>query len=313
MPDFTLTVAICTHNRPEDLAECLDALYAQDLSGIQLIVVDSASRKDAQQAIVRATVGRANLQLIRLESPGLSAARNAAVEASVAPWLAFLDDDAIAAPDWVMQAKRLTALASPVCAVIGGRVDPLYSSGAVPEIGRRWSQLLSLIQDEGEDESNSGRKAVCGANVIFRRSPVKRIGSFPGELGRIGNVLLSGEEKLVIERLCEAGCQILYSDLLCVRHKIPKERLKREWAARRAYWDGVTDQKIRRLMRRPVSILTVAKIVAAIPLLGVLAPSRSPAHEFFIRFWYNVGCIRELLFPVRLHSSLLASNAPKPI
>lgn len=296
VPGFTLTVAICTHNRPDDAAECLEALYAQDLSGIQVLVVDSASRHDAYRSLAQATANKTNLQLIRLETPGISKARNAALTAAAAPWLGYLDDDVVAASDWVAQAKRLIAIAPAACPVIGGRVDPLYPSGALPRIGPRWLQLLSMVQDQGEGESGKDAKVVCG-NAIFRCDALRGIGSFPEELGRVGNVLLSGEEKLVVESLCEAGQHVFYSDRLRVGHKVSLERLTRQWAAKRAYWDGVTDQKIRRLMRRPIGILDVAKIAAAIPGLALLAPVHTPAHEFFIRLWYDAGAIRELFFP----------------
>jgi glycosyltransferase involved in cell wall biosynthesis len=293
--DFTLTVAICTHNRPDDVAECLEALYAQDLSGIHLLVVDSASQEDAHRSITRVVANKANLRLIRLELPGLSVARNAAREAALAPWLAYLDDDVIPAPDWVAQARRLIAVAPTNCPVIGGRVDPLYPSGVVPQTGPRWNQLLSLVQDQGEGE-RAGCAKVSGANVIFRRDALLMIGSFPAQLGRVGDVLLSGEEKLVIERLCEVGWHVFYSDRLCVHHKISHARLTRQWATKRAYWDGVSDQKIRRFMRRPIGILDVAKIAGAIPVLGMLAPVPSPPHEFFIRLWYNMGLFGSFFF-----------------
>ena len=58
-------------------------------------------------------------------------------------------------------------------------------------------------------------------------------------------------------------------------------RLTRGRAAKRAYWDGVTDQKIRRLIRRPISIVAVARIAAAIPVLAALAPIHSRKYELF--------------------------------
>jgi glycosyltransferase involved in cell wall biosynthesis len=295
MPAITLTVAICTHNRPEDTIECLVSLYAQDLSGVQVVVVDSASRPDAHHSIVQTTAYKTNVQLIRLETPGTALARNAALAASADPWIAYLDDDVVVAADWVAQAKRLIAAAPRHCPIIAGRVDPLYPPRAVPRIGPRWRQLLSLVQDEGEGEDISAN-VVC-ANVIFRCDRVKAIGSFPEALGRVGEVRqVTGEEKLIVEQLCEEGWHVFYSDRLRVDHKVPAGRLMRQWAAKRAFWDGVTDQKIRRLMHRPIGILGVAKTAAAIPVLAVLAPSNSPTQEFFIRFWYDVGSIAELFF-----------------
>jgi hypothetical protein len=135
---------------------------------------------------------------------------------------------------------------------------------------------------------------MSGGNAIFRCDAVRGIGYFPEELGHVGGLLLGGEEKLVVERLCEAGSHVFYSDRLCVGHKVFPARLTRGWAAERSYWDGVSVQKVRRLLRRPIGTLRVAKFAASIPLLAVLALVDSPAHEFFIRFWFDIGMIREL-------------------
>jgi glucosyl-dolichyl phosphate glucuronosyltransferase len=233
-------------------------------------------------------------------------ARNAAVGAALAPWFACLDDDVVPAPDWVAQAKRLTAQAPANCAIIGGRVDPLYPSGVTIRTGPRWRQLLSLVQDQGEGE-RAGNAKVVGANVIFRRNALRGIGSFSDQLGRVGELLLSGEEKLAVERLRKTGSKIFYSDQLRVKHKIPHLRLTRQWAVNRAYWDGVSDQKVRRLMGRPIRLLDMAKFATAIPLLSLLAPVHSQKHEFFIRLWYDIGAVRELVFPVLVRPSAAAS------
>jgi glycosyltransferase involved in cell wall biosynthesis len=303
VPNVTLTIAICTHNRAEEVVDCLQALCAQDLSDVQDIVVDSASRPEAYRSLERTVANNASLELIRLKTPGISAARNAAVEAAAASWLGFLDDDVIPASDWVAQAKFLIATVPANCPIIAGRVDPLYPSGVIPQTGPRWRQLLSLVQDQEEGEYARDAKVVCG-NAIFYRKILKEIGSFPLELGRVGDTLLSGEEKFVVECLCDEGWHVFCSHRLRVNHKIPPKRLTRRWAANRAFWDGVTDQKIRRLMGRPIGILGVAKIAAAILALAILCPVDSSEQEFFIRFWYNLGTIRDLFLPVQIYLSL---------
>jgi hypothetical protein len=157
--------------------------------------------------------------------------------------------------------------------------------------------LLSLVEREGEADHTCDPQLVSG-NAIFRREYMLRIGLFPPQLGHVGKVLLSGEEKMASESLVKEGYRIFYSDRLRVGHKIPKARLGRKWAAERAYWDGVTDQKIRRLMCRPPEWLKAAKMAATLPLLGSAYGSRSARNEFFIRFWYNIGYLRELIWHV---------------
>lgn len=305
-----LTVAICTHNRGKDLVSCLNALFRQELAGVKVLVVDSASSERERARIAVATRDLPSVEVIRLDRPGIALARNAAAEAAATEWLGYVDDDIVVAPDWVGQAKRLIGSVPDTCAVIGGRVDPIFPEDAEPAIGFRWRQLLSLIQIDGEgDRTNNAQ--IVGGNALFRRTALLAAGAFPPQLGRVGNVLLSGEEKLAIERLRQGGARLHYSDRLRVGHKIPEARLHRKWAARRAYWDGVTDQKIRRLQGKSPSFRQLTKVIVSIPILALACPIRSPAQEFFLRFWYNVGFIRELIASVALEAGQPSATAAR--
>jgi glycosyltransferase involved in cell wall biosynthesis len=292
-----LTIAICTHNRAKDFAECLDALYRRGIGTARVLVIDSASSELEAKTVARLVRDRQRLDLVYLDKPGIALARNEALARAESRWVAFLDDDTVPAPDWVEQAERLIASVPEDCAVIGGRVDALYTDGCESNPGRRWRQLLSLVEREGEADHSRDPQLVSG-NAIFRRDYMLRIGLFPPQLGHVGKVLLSGEEKMAVESLVKQGYRIFYSDRLRVSHKIPQARLRRKWAAERAYWDGVTDQKIRRLMCRPPEWLKTAKVAAALPLLGSAYGSRSARNEFFIRFWYNIGYLREFFWPI---------------
>lgn len=294
-----LTIAVCTHNRSRDLAGCLDALISPELGTTTILVIDSASSASEKRAIEAIVAERPNARLVRLEAPGISLARNTAAETATTEWLAYIDDDIVAAPDWIVQARRLMEAAPANCAVIGGRVDPIYPEGVTPEVGPRWRQLLSLIQIDGEGDQTANAQVVSG-NALFRREQLLGVGAFPPQLGRVGKTLLSGEEKLAVDRLRDSGARILYSDRLRVGHKIGKERLERKWATLRAYWDGVTDQKIRRLEQKPDRPLALLKVAMSIPVLGLLYAIPSPSQEFFLRFWYNVGFLRERIASVPL-------------
>lgn len=300
-----LTIAVCTHNRSRDLTGCLDALLTPDIGETTILVIDSASSASEKLAIQAIVEARPNTRLIRLDAPGISLARNTAAENAATEWLAYIDDDIVAAPDWISQARRLLAAAPRDCVVIGGRVDPIYPDGIKPSVGPRWRQLLSLIQLDGEGDQTDHAQVVSG-NALFRREALLAVGAFPPQLGRVGKTLLSGEEKLAVNRLRDSGARIYYSDRLRVGHKIGKERLERKWATLRAYWDGVTDQKIQRLegiAERPQQLL---KLITSIPVLGLLYAVPAPGQEFFLRFWYNIGFLRERIASITLKTELPA-------
>ncbi|MGF7004706.1 glycosyltransferase [Aminobacter sp. BE322] len=300
MPRSMLTIAICTHNRSTDLAECLQSLLGgRERAMPPVLVVDSASSESERLKIAAATAQWPQASLIRVERPGLATARNAALAATRTDWIAYLDDDVVAADDWIDEALHAVRSAPPDCAIVGGRVDPICADGQSRHIGPRWRQLLSLTQVES-DAASHGNVGVVGANVIFRREPLLAVGAFSPQLGRMGEVLLSGEEKLVVECLRKQGATILHNGRMRVGHKIPRERLERGWAARRAYWDGITDQKIRRMQGERVRPAALLKLLASLPVLGLAYFVPSPRQEFFLRFWYDIGYLRELFASVAL-------------
>jgi glycosyltransferase involved in cell wall biosynthesis len=293
MARVELSIAICTHNRSADLDECLVALTPQLVGyDVELLVVDSGSCAAERSALVAVVAKYPQARLTRLEQAGLSRARNTAIAASSAPWVAFIDDDAIPEPDWLEHALRLTRAASESCAVIGGDVQAILPRGHQPRFGARWAQLLSLVRQTGERDTTVSA-AICGANVIFRRAALAEVGEFPLNLGRQGTRLISGEEKLIQERLVARGWRVLSSDRLRVGHKIPVERLKIRWVVRRAYWDGVSDERIATMSRRATSDLQMLGIALRTPALAALSPFSRGRHEFFIRFAYNIGRISE--------------------
>jgi glycosyltransferase involved in cell wall biosynthesis len=88
-PEPLLTVAVCTRERPAQLAETLDALAPEATGAFTLVVVDQSPAPDPALE-ERARAGE--LALIRDHGRGLSRARNRALAAASSTWIAFVDD-----------------------------------------------------------------------------------------------------------------------------------------------------------------------------------------------------------------------------
>src|SRR5262245_56705774 len=90
----SLTVAVCTRDRPERLRRCLESVRGA-IGGVSpapdVLVIDNASA-DARTADVAAALG---VRCVREPTTGLDVARNRAVAEARGDWLAFIDDDAV--------------------------------------------------------------------------------------------------------------------------------------------------------------------------------------------------------------------------
>ena len=94
-----VTVCICTHERTHYLRSCLDSLRRQTVGvdGFSIVVVDSASSPEASTEIARLVATVPNATMVRVDTLGISLARNAGARAATGDYVAYIDDDAQAA------------------------------------------------------------------------------------------------------------------------------------------------------------------------------------------------------------------------
>lgn len=104
------SVVVPTYKRPDLLAQCLQALLAQDFapSEYEIIIVDDAACEQTQQQILRcAEQARQYGHTVRylpMNTPhqhGPAAARNKGWRAAVGQVIAFTDDDCLPDPGWL--------------------------------------------------------------------------------------------------------------------------------------------------------------------------------------------------------------------
>jgi glucosyl-dolichyl phosphate glucuronosyltransferase len=263
-----VTAAVCTHNRALDAERCLRALAPQArASGIQLLVVDSGSDSAAAERLCGLSQSH-NATYLRVDEPGLSLARNAALASASSDWVVYLDDDTVPHPSWGSALISSLLQAPKDVALVGGKIVPRWPSGQAPaHIDRHWKLLLSCVDDEQSGDVAGGHN-ICGANLAVRRSAVQAVGGFPTNLGRNGSRLISCEESYLIQRLQASGGRSLYDSHFAVDHCIGEERLSLDWARNRAFWEGVSRVRMLRALGDPVPAhLHVAKLAISLPVL----------------------------------------------
>jgi GT2 family glycosyltransferase len=101
-----VTVVLVTYESGPTLGRCLAALRAQTFTDFELIVVDNASRDGAGPAAAAADPA---IRLIANDANlGFAAAVNQGAQAAHGQWLALLNPDAYAAPDWLAELVAAT-------------------------------------------------------------------------------------------------------------------------------------------------------------------------------------------------------------
>ena len=240
-----IAVAICTYNRYDLLGGAIESCLAQDLdpSEFEIIVVDNSPDHAAAESFGEAYREHPNLTYLVERTPGLSNARNVAARTSSAGIIAYLDDDAIARPDWLRAYLAAYEAFGPEVNVAGGRISPIWDVPRPPWLAEEKLGYVSVVDWGGGTRVLKDHEWLAGANISFRREALLAIGGFDTNLGRKGpeTHLLSNEESEMVARLTEDGGLALYVPEAEVEHLVDRRRLEQEWFRRRAAWQAVSD------------------------------------------------------------------------
>lgn len=233
-----VSVVVPTFRRNGALARLLAALAAQRTDGLdwEVLVVDNdppgaEATVAAASGVPAAYLAEPVLGTVHARNTGLAAARGEVV--------AFLDDDVVPDPGW------LVALTGPVlagaCDVAGGRVllDPTrprpfwFNEDALGGYLARFD-----LGPEPTDIATGGW--VITANAAFRAPLLRAAGGFDPAFGPRGRVPLANEELDLCRRLVGLGARIRYVPATVV-HDLPEERLRLRYLLRRTFNQGRSD------------------------------------------------------------------------
>jgi glycosyltransferase involved in cell wall biosynthesis len=242
MNSARISAIVCTYRRPALLAKTLESLAAQTLpkTAYEVIVVDNGG--DAATAeLLRRWADVPPFRCVREPVPGLSSARNRGVALAGAPYVAFIDDDAVAAPSWLEAIVRAFTEVAPRPACVGGKIEPAF---AIPRPGWFPDELLgflSVVDWSPHAGPLSGQQWLAGTNIAFAQDELRALGGFSTQLSRRGEELLGMEEVVLQRRLRQLGRPLYYDPAIVVRHHVAAERLTRRWLHRRAFFQGISD------------------------------------------------------------------------
>ncbi|RCW48868.1 glycosyltransferase [Paenibacillus prosopidis] len=288
------TVAICTHNRAEDVREALLSLLRQNFTdAFEVIVVDNRSTDNTKQ-VVQEVNKMTSIPIIYVyeERLGLSVARNRAIREAKGEYVLFLDDDAMASKEWISGIVSLFET-DPRIGCVGGRIEPAWE-GAEPTWLLPENRTLYTILDYSNEIVEMKKPAIpFGANVAFRKSVFDSLKPFREDLGRVGSNLLSSEEAELIDRI-RSRHTVFYTPHAWVRHKIPRSRVSRKWLLRRIYWQGVSSA-VSSERKTGIIVKSVLKIPVFLLLTVIFFFDKHRIFRNISKIIYNNGLISGVL------------------
>jgi GT2 family glycosyltransferase len=169
----TISVLICTYNRPDLIAQCLRALVERTEEKPDEIVVVNGGDERADQVVessrqkAESRKQSVEIKLVKTVNKNLAASRNIGLPHCTGDIIAMTDDDAEVFPDWGAQMKRIHA-EHPEAGAVGG-----------PVIGTDADLLVSRIADRVTFAAHPTARVVRtlpGVNVSYKRAVIEQVG-----------------------------------------------------------------------------------------------------------------------------------------
>lgn len=228
-----ISIAIATYNRSALLRRALESLSqlaSNPTFQTEVVVIDNGSTDDTRNVAASFSTPHLPVRWFFEEKAGLPFARNRAVEEARGDWIAFFDDDQLAAPNWL---NRLfdTAQAEKLLCVGGSRSLRIETAEPPPALPVYSRMLLGEIALDHPHDYHS-QHLPCTGNVLIARSVFDKVGRFDE------SVLDGGEDTDFFNRMLDAGIRAKYIPDACVEHIIAPRRLEADYLQLIAYRHG---------------------------------------------------------------------------
>lgn len=253
-----IDICVCTFRRPA-VAETLRSLGVLTVPldvAVRIIVADNDVTPSARE-LIDALREEIPFEILYVHAPAqnISLARNACLEAADADFIAFIDDDETASPEWIADLLA-TARETDADAVLGP-VRAIYGKDAPAWMAKGDFHSTFPVWVKGTIRTGY----TC--NMLLRSaSPSVSGRRFSLSLGRTG-----GEDTEFFSGLYHAGGKIEFAPDAWLEEPVPASRSSFSWLAKRRYRSGQTHGRL--LGERHSGINRIVQIALASAKAGV--------------------------------------------
>jgi len=236
-----VTVVICTYttDRWHLLGEAVASVRAQTPAPAEILVV-----VDHDDATLRRACTLEGVRAVASTGPrGLSGARNTGVAEAATSLVAFLDDDAVAAPGW------LAALCAPLldgsADVVGGAVEADWALGRPAWFAPEYDWVVGCTYVGWPTEVTEIRNPI-GCSMAFTREALVAAGPFRTGIGRTPTDPSGCEETELCIRLRQRwpAVRILSAPSARASQLVPGDRTTLRYFVRRCTAEGRSKARV---------------------------------------------------------------------
>ncbi len=222
-----VSVIVPTHERTEQIRDCLRSLVSLDYPAYEVIVVDNAPVTSATADFIQQTYGDVpRIRYMREDRLGASLARNRGILAAGGEILAFTDDDAVVDPCWLIELARAFSSAGDV-ACVTGLVLPIEMETAAQfwfeEYGGFSKNFTARIFDMAQPPPDlplhpyTAGQFGSGVSTAFTAAFLRSVNGFDTALGP-GVPACAGEDLALFFQVVMHGHKLVYTPTALLYH-----------------------------------------------------------------------------------------------
>jgi glucosyl-dolichyl phosphate glucuronosyltransferase len=236
-PSISVVICVYTEKRWRDILDAVESVRQQTAKSLEIIVVvdyNPVLRDRLVDALPDVIV------LDNKEAQGLSGGRNTGISVARGDVIAFLDDDAVADPDWL---KYLgDCYADPAVLAVGGMTLPNWQTSRPKWFPREFDWTVGCTYT-GMPESRAEVRNIMGGNASYRGELFQQVGGFRHNIGRsIGKRPMGCEETELCIRIGQANPDgvLLFENRAVIHHFVPENRCRFSYFTSRCYAEGLS-------------------------------------------------------------------------
>ncbi len=216
-----ISVIVATRDRAKSLERLLGSLEALESPPVpfEVIVADNGSSDRTPTLLAQWRRAEAARTVVRVPERGKSRAANSAIAASEGELLAFIDDDVVTDPKWLVEIWDYFTKND--CAAAQGTVDWPEEARADPALRDDLEKYGTIVRVHQSPEAPSQR--LTGANMVLRRHAFNVVGGFNEKLGP--GAAGASEDTELGQRILAVGGWIGYVEHARVVHEVDRARL----------------------------------------------------------------------------------------
>ncbi|MDX1748619.1 MAG: glucosyl-dolichyl phosphate glucuronosyltransferase, partial [Halobacteriales archaeon] len=239
-----VSVVICTYSmeRYDVFCECLESVLAQTHAPLEVVVVVDGNqplfdrvREEFDTDEVQPLVDDLHIHG-HDDTRGISYSRTKGAVLASGEIVAFIDDDAVAEPDWIDELVGVYESTDAIA--VGGQVAPDWVTEKPDFFPDEFYWLIGCDERDFADDGEELRNTY-GSNISYRREAFLQVGGYDTNTGRKGDRHVQAHEAPVgVRLLAEFGQGVLYCETAVVHHRLFDYRGDFRWLVKRAFLQG---------------------------------------------------------------------------